>query len=142
MTASNVLCEFLVNRCRPFIYATAPSPLIAVAVTEALAMVRDEPQRRDRLMELVAFTNREIQIRCGIEPSGSQIIPINIGNNSRVMAIAAILRARGFDLRGFCPPSVPDDMGHIRISLTINVDQADVSAMIEALVEELESGPV
>ncbi|RUV81382.1 8-amino-7-oxononanoate synthase, partial [Mesorhizobium sp. M1A.F.Ca.IN.020.32.1.1] len=35
VTAPAVLCDYLVNRCRPFIYATAPSPLMAVAVATA-----------------------------------------------------------------------------------------------------------
>ncbi|RUV50744.1 aminotransferase class I/II-fold pyridoxal phosphate-dependent enzyme, partial [Mesorhizobium sp. M5C.F.Ca.IN.020.29.1.1] len=34
VTAPAVLCDYLVNRCRPFIYATAPSPLMAVAASE------------------------------------------------------------------------------------------------------------
>jgi 8-amino-7-oxononanoate synthase len=139
VTAPNVLCEFLVNRCRPFIYATAPSPLIAVAVTEALAIIRDEPQRRDKLMELVEFANGQIQKRFGFEPSGSQIIPLHIGDNSRAVAIAAILRARGYDLRGVLPPSVPDGKAHLRISLTLNVSQVQVSNMVDALFEELEN---
>ncbi|WP_404558828.1 aminotransferase class I/II-fold pyridoxal phosphate-dependent enzyme [Bradyrhizobium niftali] len=32
VTASGVLRNFMVNRCRPFIFAKAPSPLMAVAV--------------------------------------------------------------------------------------------------------------
>ena len=31
VTGPRLLAQFLVNRCRPFIYATAPSPLMAVA---------------------------------------------------------------------------------------------------------------
>ncbi|RWE24755.1 8-amino-7-oxononanoate synthase, partial [Mesorhizobium sp.] len=48
VTAPAVLCEYLVNRCRPFIYATAPSPLMAVAAATALDIVADEPARRER----------------------------------------------------------------------------------------------
>ena len=141
VTAPTVLSEFLVNRCRPFIYATAPSPLIAVAITEALAILRDEPERRDRLIELIAFAGSEIRARCGIEPSGSQIIPIIIGDNGGAMAVASALQTRGFDVRGIRPPTVPEGTARLRISLTLNVDRADVSAMVAALAEELESIP-
>ena len=41
--APRVLRDFLVNRCRPFIYATAPSPLMAAVVRRALEICRDEP---------------------------------------------------------------------------------------------------
>lgn len=141
VTAPAVLCEFLVNRCRPFIYSTAPSPLMAVAVTEALAILRDEPERRDRLSQLVALAGSEIHKRCGMNPSGSQIIPVIIGDNARTMEVAAALQARGFDVRGIRPPTVPEGTARLRISVTLNVDEADVSAMVAALAEELERVP-
>lgn len=43
VTAARVLRDFLVNRCRPFIFATAPSPLMAVAVREALLILQQGP---------------------------------------------------------------------------------------------------
>ena len=40
-----LLCDFLLNRARPFIFATAPSPLIAAALSESLRILKDEPER-------------------------------------------------------------------------------------------------
>lgn len=138
VTGPSVMCDYLINRCRPFIYATAPSPLMAVAATEALAILRDEPERRERLAALVAFAGREIKARCAIVPSGSQILPVIVGDNARAMALADALQARGFDVRGIRPPTVPEGTARLRISLTLNVEQADVDAMIEALAQEWE----
>jgi len=139
VTGPALLCDYLVNRCRPFIYSTAPSPLMAVAVREAIAMLSDEPQRRVQLQERVAFAGRQLAERCGVAPSGSQIQPFVIGDNRRTMAVAAALQARGFDIRGIRPPTVPEGTSRLRISLTLNVDEADISAMVEALVEVLAS---
>ncbi|QRM33293.1 8-amino-7-oxononanoate synthase [Microvirga sp. VF16] len=137
LTAPRTLADFLINRCRPFIYATAPPPLMAIAALEALAILREEPERRERLAELVAFAGQQLVDRCGRMPSGSQILPVVIGDNGRTMALAAALQARGFDLRGVRPPTVPEGTARLRISLTLNVDHAAVSAMTEALAEEL-----
>ncbi|MER8670114.1 8-amino-7-oxononanoate synthase [Mesorhizobium sp. M0045] len=137
VTAPRTLCDYLVNRCRPFIYATAPSPLMAVAAREALAMLADEPMRRIQLHERVAFASRQLVERCGVKPSGSQIQPVVIGDVSRAMAVAAALQARGFDIRGIRPPTVPEGTSRLRISLTLNIGEADISAMVEALVEVL-----
>ncbi|MER8458348.1 8-amino-7-oxononanoate synthase [Mesorhizobium sp. M1300] len=137
VTGPGTLCDYLVNRCRPFIYATAPSPLMAVAAREALSILADEPLRRVRLHENVAFAGRQLAERCGVIPSGSQIQPFIIGDNSRTMAVAAALQARGFDIRGIRPPTVPEGTSRLRISLTLNVDEADISAMVEALAEVL-----
>lgn len=138
VTGPRTLCDYLVNRCRPFIYATAPSPLMAAAAREALAILSDEPMRRVQLHGRVAFAGRQLSERCGVTPSGSQIQPFVIGDVRRTMAIAAALQARGFDMRGIRPPTVPEGTSRLRISLTLNVDEADISAMVDALVEALD----
>lgn len=137
LSAPRVLCDFLVNRCRPFIFSTAPPPLMAVAALESLAILKDEPERRERLARLVAYANHEAQARCGVSVSGSHIMPVIIGEDRPTMRIASALRHRGFDVRGVRPPTVPDGTARLRISLTLNVDQRAISDLIEALSEEL-----
>jgi 8-amino-7-oxononanoate synthase len=134
---SAVLCDFLVNRCKPFIYATAPSPLMAVAATEAIAILQTEPERRQQLFRLIDIACRELRDRCGIEASGSQIVPILIGNDQRAMALASALQKVGFDIRGIRPPTVPAGTARLRLSLTLNVSDADVSHLVECLADEL-----
>src|SRR6202451_1377915 len=46
LSLPRTLSDFLVNRCRAFIFSTAPSPLMAVAAIEAIAILKEEPQRR------------------------------------------------------------------------------------------------
>ncbi len=140
VTASAVLRDFMVNRCRPFIFTTAPSPLMAVAVSEALVILREEPDRRERLINLIAFANREISRR-GWRPSASQIIPYIVGDNARTMGLASALQARGFDVRGIRPPTVPAGTARLRISLTLNVSEDDVRALLDALAEETACEP-
>ncbi len=136
VTTTRVLRDFIVNRCRPFIFSTAPSPLMAVAVQEALLILRQEPERQQRLTNLVAFAHRQIGARRGWRVSGSQIVPYVVGDNARAMALAAALQARGFDIRGIRPPTVPAGTARLRISLTNNVGEDDVRAMLDALIEE------
>nr|WP_246591136.1 8-amino-7-oxononanoate synthase [Aminobacter anthyllidis] len=135
VTAPAILCDYLINRCRPFIYATAPSPLMAVASATALDIVADEPERRERLAKIVALAGAKAEA-LGFKPSGSQILPIVIGDNARAMALAEALQARGFDVRGIRPPTVPEGTARLRISLTLNVSEDDVAALFAALSEE------
>lgn len=136
VTATGVLRDFMVNRCRPFIFATAPSPLMAVAVREALLILQEESERQKRLANLVAFTHREMAARDRLSPSKSQIVPYIVGDNARAMGLASRLQARGFDIRGIRPPTVPAGTARLRISLTLNVTEGDVCEMLDALVEE------
>jgi 8-amino-7-oxononanoate synthase len=140
VTATRVLRDFMVNRCRPFIFATAPSPLTAVAVREALLILQQEPERQQRLTRLIAFMHREIGGGGGWRPAGSQIVPYIVGDNAQAMALASALQARGFDIRGIRPPTVPAGTARLRISLTNNVGEDDVRAMLDALTLETADG--
>src|SRR6202046_4838365 len=80
VTTTNLLRDFIVNRCRPFIFSTAPSPLMAVAVQEALSILHDEPEHQQRLAGLIDFAHREIGTRQGWQLSRSQILPFIVGD--------------------------------------------------------------
>ena len=138
--ANAVLCDYLVNRARNFIYATAPSPLIAAAVREALVTLVDEPRRRAEFDDLRTFANRVFTETLGIEGSGSQILPVPVGDNGRAVRIAARMRAEGFDIRAIRPPTVPEGTARLRIAITLNVDRPMIARMLErlkvAMVEE------
>ena len=128
------LREFLVNRARPFIFATAPSPLMAVAGSEALDILRDEPERRQRLHDLITLFSREMSRHLPHLPmSGSQIVPLVVGDDAATMALASDLQAAGFDVRGIRPPTVPPGTARLRISLTLNAAAEDVRRLAQTL---------
>jgi 8-amino-7-oxononanoate synthase len=132
-----VMRDFLVNRCRPFIYATAPSPLIAATVRAALKICREGPERRERLGRLIANAGRELQRLTGIVPSGSQIQPVIVGSDARAVRVATAMRASGYDIRAIRPPTVPEGTSRLRIALTLNVSEAVVAEMLATLAKEL-----
>ena len=134
--APRVVRDFLVNRGRPFIFSTAPSPLVAAAVREAIRMLADEPDRRDALNDLVAQAERVLG-RHGTVATGSQILPLVLHDDARTMAVAAKLQKAGFDVRGIRPPTVPQGTSRLRISLTLNASPDDVEALGAALAEAL-----
>jgi 8-amino-7-oxononanoate synthase len=125
--------DFLVNRGRGFIFSTAPSPLIAGAVRESLRILADEPERRARLAALIAFAER-VLAPCGVAPTGSQILPLVIGEDAPTMRMAGALQEAGFDVRGIRPPTVPAGTARLRISLTLNVGEADITALADTIM--------
>jgi 8-amino-7-oxononanoate synthase len=140
--ASATLRDFLVNRCRPFIYATAPSPLDAALVRAALLICRFDAARRERLHALVSAAGRQLETACGITASGSQIQPVIVGSDGRATQLATVMQGHGFDIRAVRPPTVPEGTARLRLSLTLNVDATTVERMIAALAAELKGlGP-
>ena len=135
--APRTIRDFLVNRARPFIFATAPSPLTAAITRAAIEISRTNPERRERLARLVQFAGDELRRRCNLAPSGSQILPVIIGADRAAVAVAASLQRRGFDIRAIRPPTVPEGTSRLRIALTLNVDEAVVSDLFAAIAEDM-----
>ena len=131
-----VLADFLINRARGFIFSTAPSPLMAAIAREALRLACDDSAPRERLAALVTHTENCLA-RHGIVATGSQILPLILGDDATTMHAAAALQARGFDVRGIRPPTVPAGTARLRISITCNVDAPAIDALDAALAEAL-----
>ena len=129
-----VVTDYLINRARGFIFSTAPSPLMAAAVREALRICADEPERRERLMALVSHADGALA-PLGVAPTGSQIVPIVLGEDLRAMQAAGAMQEAGFDIRGIRPPTVSAGTARLRLSLTLNATPADVSALAAKLAE-------
>ncbi|MET4595709.1 MULTISPECIES: 8-amino-7-oxononanoate synthase [unclassified Sphingomonas] len=127
-----VVRDFLINRARAFIFSTAPSPLMASAARESLRILADEPDRRTALHALVTHAEHALAPH-GVTPTGSQILPLVIGDDAATMRIAAAVQAAGFDIRGIRPPTVPQGTSRLRISLTLNVTEHDITALADAL---------
>lgn len=131
--ASSIICDYLANRAAGFIYTTAPSPLLAAAVRESLRILSDEPERRAALEHLCVFANAQTALIPRMKSTRSQILPLIIGDNRKVMRIARSMRGAGFDIRAIRPPTVPVRTARLRISITLGVDMDKIAMMFHSL---------
>jgi 8-amino-7-oxononanoate synthase len=132
-----VLRDFLVNRCRAFIFATAPSPLLAATMRAALKIVEKADDRRAALTARVELARKELRQINGVAASGSQIVPIVLGSDARALSFASAMQAHGYDIRAIRPPTVPEGTARLRIALTLHVSEAEIVSMIADLRREL-----
>lgn len=130
---SRVLKDFLVNRARPFIFSTAPSPLLAAVTGAAISICEQSEARRARLAELVRHAHAALGRALGLAGSGSHILPVIVGEDRAATEIAARIRARGYDVRAIRPPTVPIGTARLRIALTLNVNEAAIDGLFEAM---------
>lgn len=138
IVAPTVLRDYLVNRARPFIYATAPSPLMASGVRAALSFSSSAPERRKALHDRISVFGQALLRRCGVVPTGTQIQPIIVKSDTRAVSIAEALQSQGFDVRAVRPPTVPEGTARLRVSLTLNATTHDMLSLVEALSRELQ----
>lgn len=134
----DILARTLVSKARGFIFSTAPSPLMAAAVRASLRLIAAQPERRERLHALIAASARIFADRVAVPASGSQIIPVILGEDALTMRVAGAIQTRGYDVRGIRPPTVPPGTSRLRISLTLNVDEGIVAGLADAIAEARE----
>ncbi|WP_051331196.1 8-amino-7-oxononanoate synthase [Aneurinibacillus terranovensis] len=113
------LIDYLTNRMRGFIYSTALPPAILGAAKAAIEIVQEEPERRT-LLQTHAEYFRESLMDYGFNICGSQsqIVPIIIGENEKTMKFAGCLQKEGIAAIPVRPPTVPENEGRIRFTVT------------------------
>lgn len=121
--ASKEIIEYLINKSRPFIFTTAESPLIAVAVKKSLEILEEESWRREKLLDLIEYTNKNYQ------KTATQIIPVLLKDSSGAVNAASFLQTKGFDIRAIRPPTVA--IPRLRISLNINRSEKEIDSLFE-----------
>jgi 8-amino-7-oxononanoate synthase len=126
------LIDWLANRARTYVFSTAQPAAACAAAIAALDIVRDEPHRRQQLLQAAADLRSRLREQgWNTGQSASQIIPLIIGDAARTMKISAGLREAGFFVPGIRPPSVPDGQSLLRLS----VCHHHTPAMLDAIVD-------
>jgi 8-amino-7-oxononanoate synthase len=128
--------EWLMQRARSYIFATAQPAMVAQSVRASLRVIATEGWRREHLMRLVA------RLRAGLAPlpwkqpaSSTAIQPLILGGNRDALDAMAALRERGLWVPAIRPPTVPDGTARLRISLSAAHSEADVDRLVAALAD-------
>ena len=133
---SKSVIDTLINRARPFIFATAPSPFNAALIRAALRALQEDSCLTDHAHNRIAHAHSEAHRLCGLSGFQSQILPVIIGLDEPTMAHASQLRQWGFDVRGIRPPTVPRGTSRLRISINGNVTGEDITALFQAIANQ------
>lgn len=116
VAGSRNLRDLLINRCRSFIFTTSLPPAVIAMAKAAIDIIKKEPQRRRALRDN-SKTLREGLERMGFSlgRSGSQILPLMVGDSAKCMILAERLLQNGVFAQGIRPPSVPPGTSRLRI---------------------------
>ncbi len=135
------LIEWLQNRGRPYLFSTSAPPAVVAACLEALDIIRDEPDRLERLWSNTARFKRGLHA-LGFDTGDSEtpITPVITGEAERTQEFARRLFEEGV----FCPaivfPTVAHGKARVRTIVTADHTEADLEealATFELVGEEL-----
>lgn len=137
VAGSNMAIEYMINKCRSFIFSTAPIPAVANALKISFEIIENEPNRRRKLQSLCEFFNQLLVENGFHSPKDkTQIVPIIIGESDKAMAIAEKMQKEGFDVRAIRPPTVAEGTSRLRISLNVSLTEEKLADFVKRLKQE------
>ena len=139
VAGSTDLIDFLVNRCRTYIYSTAIAPPVVAASLAAVELMPELSQRRARVHGLSRRVRCALQCQGWRVPDGrTPIVPVIVGSSQRALALSQRLSLEGLFVPAIRPPTVPAESARLRISLSSAHTDQQVDKLL-ACLEQLVS---
>ncbi|NJK67360.1 MAG: 8-amino-7-oxononanoate synthase [Microcoleus sp. SU_5_3] len=135
VAGSSALIDFLRNRASTWIYTTGLTPADTAAALEAVKIIRQEPERRDRLQKNIetfkhcAINNYELPIT----NSPSPIFCFPLKDAATALVASSKLKDMGIFAPAIRPPTV--SVSRIRISLMATHEPAHLQHLVDALAQ-------
>lgn len=139
VTGGKTLIDWLWNHARSNVYSTALPPAVCAAASMAIGIIRDEPQRRQKLLALSSML-RDLLSRSDLQiPDNCHgpIVPVIVGDSDRAIYAGEQLESRGHLVAVIRPPTVPTETARLRISLTSAHTETDVEQLARAVADVL-----
>lgn len=124
---SRILIDFLINKARSFIFSTALPP-INIAFSKWI-IENKFPKTIEKRKSMLSIAKKM--------GSQSQIIPVVIGDNKDTVDLCDILFHNGYFTLPIRPPTVPVGTSRIRLSLTCDIEENELSLLMEKINESL-----
>lgn len=132
---TNEVIDAVVNLGRAFIYSTGVMPIQASAIDEAVRILRDEPERRERLRAITRYVRTELA-PLGVRPfdvDPTPIVPIVLGETDRARAAHERLTSEGILTSLIRPPTVATGTSRLRLTVHAEMSDGDVERVCGAV---------
>src|SRR5258708_10715449 len=120
--------------CSAYGFTSTLPPDQAVALSEAVDMVVDEPERPARLWENQRyFVARMSDLPYPLVSTDSPIVPILVGDEDAAVALAFLLGESGIHVDAVRFPAVPLHRARLRVQLNAGHSSQDIDRLIDTL---------
>jgi glycine C-acetyltransferase len=128
--------QLLRQRSRPYLFSNTLAPAVAAATIEALDLLEQSTELRDRLERNAA------RFRAGIRAAGfdarpgvTPIVPVMLHEESLAVEMARRLLDEGIYVIGFSYPVVPKGQARIRVQLSALHTDEDIAKALAAFAK-------
>ncbi|MGH3519012.1 MAG: 8-amino-7-oxononanoate synthase, partial [Haloechinothrix sp.] len=124
----------LTDTARSFIFDTALAPASSAAALTALTVLREEPNRPDRVREVALQLSERLRI-AGLSTSDpdAAVVSVRAPSPDEAVAWAARCAERSVRVGCFRPPSVPDGVSRLRLTARADLTDADLDRCVEVI---------
>jgi glycine C-acetyltransferase/8-amino-7-oxononanoate synthase len=115
--ASAEMIRYLVNVARQFIFSTAPSPPAIAGALAALALLRERPERVQRVHSNARVLRRSLAAEgFPVNDGELPIVPLIVGDAREATRFCQAALAGGLFAQAIRPPTVPDGSSRLRLT--------------------------
>lgn len=134
VACSNIIKNYLINKCPGFIYSTSLSPMVIGAAAKAWDLVQHFADQRQVLSFKAANLRNNLQnLGFNTGDSVTHIIPIILGDENIVMSAKEKLLKQGLIVSAIRPPTVSPGTSRLRIALNVNHTESNLNHLVHAL---------
>ncbi|MGI8819999.1 MAG: aminotransferase class I/II-fold pyridoxal phosphate-dependent enzyme [Chthoniobacterales bacterium] len=130
--------DYLRLYAHSYVYSCALPPVVVAAILKALEIATEQPELRTRLWENADYFRTQLH-SLGINTGASTtyIMPLIVGDRSRMYQLGHQLRQRGLWVAPVDYPAVPQDRICFRACVTANHTRADLDEALNILGDTL-----
>ena len=127
VAGSKELVDYVTAFSRSRFFSCNLSPVLTAGLLAGLRIAASEPELRAKLWSNVAFLRRRFaEEGVDIGKSNSQVMPVMVNNDSKVLAVAEKIQDRGLFLHPVTFPAVPKHKSRLRISVSAAHTEEDL----------------
>jgi 8-amino-7-oxononanoate synthase len=128
--------EHLVDTARSFIFDTGLAPASAAAALAALKILRGEPDRSAKVLaNAVELAERLTAAGLRASTPAAAVISVRAPSADDALAWSTRCREAGVVVGCFRPPSVPDSVSRLRLTVRADLTEADLDRAVTVITQ-------
>ncbi|MCG8918319.1 8-amino-7-oxononanoate synthase [Actinokineospora sp. PR83] len=124
----------LVENARSFIFDTGLAPGSAAAALSALTMLKDEPERAERVLtNAMTLAVRLREAGLTVSDPASAVVSVRAPSADAALRWSEDCRAAGVWVGCFRPPSVPDSVSRLRLTARADLTEPELDRAVDVI---------
>ena len=128
--------DYIKHIARSMIFTASLPPSVVASTRAALQIIKSEPERRQRLIDIGNYMRREFK-RLGFNTSTSEtpVIPIVIGDDMKTVTFWKMLFEAGVYTNAVVSPAVPSNSSRLRTSYIATHTQEQLDFVLDKFAQ-------